>query len=517
VSTARTSSAFCFISAVLIAQSCPPQGMTLAADGSKLGDPWSIAIAGPPSTSGLLGLDIDGGPTPTAIGPICLGLTPSLVMWPITLDASGQLQLFGIVPADPALANVTLYTQAFVFAPSTPSGFALSNGASVTLRAPRLYFFNSGVTSPFGNTAGAVAAVGVLTDTTPFNQPLASSLRDLAFVKKREAVAMLLGNGNAAGFDSVTGAARFTTSFPASPSNPSEIAAADNGLDLLVMATGSFPNPFGGGSPGGFHVISVPATPGPAPIVQTVTLPSGNCDAILPFAGTSLVFLRQPTAVVAVDLVGSFVYPAIPVNGSHGGLVDWRFEGGYLYVLHAGTTPGPFGGGGSTPRLTVIDPNLQTVVASVTLGFAAPAQWIRGGPGSTGPSIYVGSAFASSIFEHAQFTLAPTGSIPTGSGITAFELSALGSEWLYLCNGAACGGSALWAMPAGSLTPSVVLAPLPPGVQPLIAVPASATFGKAYLIDGTSTAAPFLTDPSSPPYATITLPITSSSFRYVGN
>jgi hypothetical protein len=495
----------------LFAQACPPQGMTLTVDGGRLGDPWSLFLNGPALAAGVLGFDLDGGPVATPVGSICLGLTPNLVLWPIVLGPTGDYALGGYVPADPALSGITIHTQALAATASQPSGFAVSNGGSLTLRPPRILFIASGIASPFGTTPGAVAAVGALTDTVPYGYAFPSSVRDAAFAQRHDALAVLLGNGALAGYDGSTAAPLFNVPLPAAPSNPLKIAVSDDGENVLVVAAGSPPSPFGGGSPGGLHVVSLQT----GAVTATIPLLSGNPEALLVLPGTSLVYLRLASAVVVVDLAAAFVHPPIPVTTTAGTLVDWKLDG-FLYVLHAGTTPGPFGGGGAAPVISMIDPYAQMFVASTGVGVPAPAKTLRAGPGSTGPSLYVLGTSATIIPEIAQSSLLQTGVIASGTGILAMELSPLGAEWILLCGGAGCGGPALWAMTVGSLLP-VTVAPLVGGMQPLIAVSPSSLFGKAYLVQGTNVVAPFFTDPVSPPYATFTLPIAASQLLPLSN
>ena len=141
----------------------------------------------------------------TPFGNLCLGLTPLLRVFPVGLNGSGQGSIGGTLPADASLSGATLYWSALGFDPSQPMGIALSNGASFTFRQPRLHFVHPGVQTPFGTTPGAIAALDLLTESVPFSQPLATNVRDSAFVTERNWLVALLGNNDLVAYDGGNG------------------------------------------------------------------------------------------------------------------------------------------------------------------------------------------------------------------------------------------------------------------------------------------------------------------------
>jgi hypothetical protein len=232
--------------------------------------------------------------------------------------------------------------------------------------------------------------------------------------------------------------------------------------------------------------------------------------------GSNLAFLRLPDGVAPVDLAARLVFPTIPVPGGYGALVDWQVAGSLLYCLHSGQTANPFGGPSQQPAITVVDLATLTAPFTIPLSMAPTVQLLRAGPGSAGPALFVYGHASGSLDEFAQGTLAPVGSIPVGAGIAAMELTTLGSEWLLLCAGGSCSAPSLMTLPVGTTT-VLNRGSLPSGVQPVIAVSPSASYGKASFAIGPSTAAPFRTDPIVASPGSAALPIASSRFLVVSN
>jgi hypothetical protein len=92
----------------------------------------------------------------TAIGPLCLGLTPALQLVPFTLDPLGSFTLSGILPLSPALIGASTFLQGAAVDPAIPGGAAVSNFTSVTFRSPRLILIGGGGAPPLSAYSGSV-------------------------------------------------------------------------------------------------------------------------------------------------------------------------------------------------------------------------------------------------------------------------------------------------------------------------------------------------------------------------
>src|SRR5262245_42762136 len=109
---------------------CGPSGLTLAWNGTRLGDQFTLGLSGTPFVSGLVGADLAPGPVQTPVGLVCLGLTGATQFAPFALDAQGSFTASGIIPAIPAFAGLSAYLQAGALDATQPGGFALSNGTN---------------------------------------------------------------------------------------------------------------------------------------------------------------------------------------------------------------------------------------------------------------------------------------------------------------------------------------------------------------------------------------------------
>jgi hypothetical protein len=166
--------------------------------------------------------------------------------------------------------------------------------------------------------------------------------------------------------------------------------------------------------------------------------------------------------------------------------------------------------------LSAIDVNTQAILFTNQLALAAPVDLLRAGPGTTGPSLYVYGTAGGVLQEYDQVNGAAWGSVPIGSGIVDMQLSSLGTQWLFLCNGAGCGGPSLLGMWAFTLLVQP-LSVLPAGVQPRIAVLPSSALPRACLVAGNNTASPFATDPFVSLSTSVILPVTSAQFRIISD
>lgn len=506
----RVLSPLALLTAATAQAPCPANGLTLQASGGRLGDPWSFTMNGPVSSFGLLGLDLAQGPTPTPIGTVCIGVTPALALLSFTTDAQGRASIGGQMPLNPALTGMPVYGAAAAVDATRPSGFATSNGDSITPYQPRLFFIDPGTASPFGSTPGGFDALNMVTGNVVFSSRLTTQVRDAVYVRERHWLVLLLGNNTVAGYDGFNGGPVFTATLTGTAASASRLLAPPGGDRLLLLSPGTAPSPFSGGTPGSVHFLALPAG-----TLVTLPLPAGNPDAMLLAPGTNLAFLRISLGVVPVDHVNRALLPAITLPQGFGGLVDWQMAGNRLWCLHSGQAAGPFSTG-MPAALSAIDVTTQAVLFTNQLAMNAPVEMLRAGPGTTGPSLYVYGTSAGVLQEFDQSNGTAWGSVPIGSGIVDMQLSTLGSQWLFLCNGAGCGGPSLIGMWSFTLlvTP---LSVLPAGVQPRIAVLPSSSFARACLVAGNNTASPFATDPFVSLSSSVLLPVTSPQFRIISD
>jgi hypothetical protein len=505
--------ALVLVVAAPLAAQCPPQGLLLTVDGRRLGDPFAIGVYGTPFVSGLLGIDVAAGPTQTPIGPICLGFTPSLQLLPFSLDAAGALSITGILPANPVLTGFTPALQAAAADTSVPGGLALSNGESPTLRAPRMFFFNPGLASPFGSTPGSFCAYDALSDVPASAAvPLPAPVADAVVVPAANLLAILLNNATLFVVNADTGVPVLNMSLPLTPGYPTKLGV--EGSTLFVLYYGTAPNPFTPGTPGAVRTYSMPSgTPG-----LTVQLPSGNPDDFMMLPGTGLAYLRVGPDVVPVDLVAGVPLPPISVAAGTAGISEWALHNGYIYCLMAGQAPNPFGGGGIPPAINAVDTTTNTALhpAPIQFGVSPPATTLRYGPGTGGvPAVFAFFPTLSTVSELSPLTFMPVSGISVGAGLIDMRLTASGQEWLLLCNGIGCGGvPILQNMSPPAMVPATVTQ-LPATVQSLLLPLPSATLRKAYIVLGTGDVAPFPTDPTASPFFTVTLPVQAGQFRVV--
>ena len=487
---------------------CPPLGVSVNASGGRLGDAWRVDAICAPTVLGVFGLDLAPGPTATPIGTICLGFGPDLWLLAFLSNAAGTASVGGVMPPTPAFAGIGIYATAVSLDPAQPGGLGLGNGDSFVLRQPRFWFVNPGNTSPFGTTPGAIAATNAISDNVAFSQSLTTSVVDAATVPARGWLALLLGNGTLDAYDGISTAPVMNVALTGTAAQASKVLAV-SADDLLLLSYGTPPSPFGGGTPGSIHAVSLPS----GVVVASVPLLSGNPDALLQVPGSTLVFVRLANGVVPFDVSSLFLFPAIPLPSGFGALVDWQVAGSLLYCLHGGQGAGPFGGG-QPPAISVVDITTLAVLFTNQLAMVAPVQMLRAGPGTAGPALYVYGTAAAALAEFSQGLVQPVSTINVGAGIVAMQLSALGSQWLLLCNGAGCGGPALLQLVAGTTALSTLSALSAP--QGTLAVSPSVGYGKACLVLGTNVVFPFGTDPFLGAGVTV-LPTAASLWRILSD
>jgi hypothetical protein len=489
-----TALAALFLTTIATAQSCPSVGVSVDASGGRLGDTWRVDIQASPTVIGVLGLDLAGGPIPTPLGTICLGLTPALVTGAFVTDPAGAAAFTGVLPPVSAFAGIDIYTAAVTIDPAQPTGWGVSNGDSFKVREPRFWYVSLGTSTPFGTTPGAIAATNVIADNVVYSQTLAAAVRDVATVTERGWLTVLEANGAFVAYDGVSPTPVLNTVLTGTAASASKILPLPGGNALLLLSYGTAPSPFSSGTPGSVHYVTLPGG-----AVTSTPLPTGNPDAIIRVPGTSLVYLRIANGVIPFDYATAQVYPVIALASGFGGLVDWQMAGSLLYVLHGGTAAGPFSSG-QPAAISIIDTIGQTTLSTNQLTMTAPLQMLRAGPGSAGPALYV-YGNAAGLQELAQVTLTPVATIPVG-GITAMELSSLGSLWLLLSTAPA----SLTGIPVGSalVLPLAGLSGVP---APALAVSPSASYGKVGIAVSNNVASPFQTDPTWAVGTSVVLPI----------
>jgi hypothetical protein len=492
------------LSAAVLGQ-CPSNGLTLTFAGERLGDPWALNLYGAPGASGVLAVDDTGGPVLTPIGPVCLGLTPNLQLLDFQLDGTGQFGMGGLLPPSPSLINFTAFLQAAAPSPSIPGGFAVSNGASLKLRPPRVFFIHPGYASPFGSTPGAFCGYDALGDVvfTPAIQ-LAGLVQDAIMIPALNWIAFLLGNGTVACYDAHTGAPTLTIPVATTPSYAAEIAV--EGTTLYALHRGMVPSPFSGGTPGALTSYSLPTgTPG-----FTCNLSSGNPNGLLVLPGTGAAYLRLGSNIVPVSLVSGIELPWIVLGGAAGEISEWVLGGTVLYCLLPGQSAGIFGSPAVPPEIASINTFTHTVIHTATaLNVpSGPATMIRYGPGTLGnPSLFVYVLNNPvPMLEVNPNTLAISQGIPMSTFMTEMVLSPGGTEWLLLEGAGASHSLHTMVPPTLALTQ---ITPLLPPTTLLTSVP-NWTTRRALMLYNNNVVLPFSTDFTQAPFYTVTLPLASA-------
>jgi hypothetical protein len=489
------------VSTVALAQ-CSANGLTLSHQGVRLGDPFSVTLSGTPGASGLLGVDVAPGTLSTPIGTVCLGLTPALQLLPFALDPAGHFALGGILPPQPGLIGLSAFLQAAAIDPTQPSGSALSNSASLTLRSPRVFFIDKGSTGQ----PGSWCSYDALTDTVlvgPVTLP--GIVSDVVLVPSLGWIVFDINNGvtyTLHCYAAATGAQ--TASIPL-PWSGFRMALDGNTLYFTVGA--------GIGQPGALASMSLPSgTPG----LFTTLAPSPSGyppQAIIIPPGSGHAYLRFLDRVSAVNVATGVELPPINVGGP-GAIEEWLLEGTTLYTLVYGSL---FGGGG--PVIDAIDTTTHLALhpTPVALPIPAPVTSLRYGPGQFGNTLFVQNQnLVPALFQLDPATLLPINQV---SGIPAGEnemvLSPGGTEWLIrTCGGPpvfACSNSWLLSLQIPSMTVSIINPVINPA-QRLTSIQ-SATLRRAFWVSNLNTVVPFTTDPATPPTGTVTLPIWSTNLR----
>jgi hypothetical protein len=474
---------------------CPGSGLSIT--GGRLGDPWSIALTGPPSAAGVLASDAAGGPVATPFGTVCLGLTPSLVTTLLSLDATGNFAMSGVLPlAPPIPAGSTLFTQAALAHPSLPGGYSITNGFAVTIRPPALFVFRSGLPS--------IDRIDAVTDTVTHSISLPSLPGTAIRIPNHGWIAYRIGNSVIC-IDDATCATALTLpgAFNTNEGPVGSMAVSDDGSYLFVSTFNSTWN----GS-----VFGVLAT------VRTFSLPSGaliGAPAVFPFAsccnrglyhvpGSMIVYVVATDRIHVVDgatgvLVTTIILPGVLAGGG-----DFAFlSPGRMWVVVASSLYG-------------IDTASHTQVAGPALLGAGSVLPMAIGPGPTGLSLWARESFGlggAAIIHASLITLVPqtAGTLITSLYPPEAALSAGGTGMIVLASNTG-GANNLFdvSVTTGAMTP------VASGIFDL-EVLRSGSLKKAYVYGGSGLVS-IPTDPAMGPGTVIPLPNTYiSTVRLLSN
>jgi hypothetical protein len=451
---------------------CPASGLTLATSGGRLGDAVTLTLTGTPSVSGLIGFDLAPGPVATPIGSVCLGLGPALATAPFTLDSTGAWSYAGILPASPAMAGTTWFLQAAAQDASQPGSYALSNGRVMKLRQPRLFFLSSGSFNPppVALTPGTLRRFDALTETVTGSVSLPGVVQGVVAVPELDWLVTMATTGASTSLvahDASTLA--LVQTFPLPVAAGAAPTLAVSGTRLLVAGSG------------GVLAYQLPSMT----LLYAVPSTGGAKAVILP--GRSLGYAVLPTSLVPFDLATGAPSPALNVSGpGFGNTWDWIVGAGNIYVvLYTGNPPS------TTAGINGVDTTLNAPLfpSPVALPFSSYPSFVRYGPGSTGPSLFVGDGLSSNVVQLSPSTLQVTATLPTPAG-AGLELSNGGTEWLF-----ASGGQVQVVNPA---TLAITPAAIPTTGGRIVTLP-SASFNKAYLVSTflLISVTPFMTDPTT--------------------
>ncbi len=97
----------------------------------EIGGEFDVMLTAPGGWVVNIIVSLSGGPTPSAVGELCLGV-PFLLVVPIVMPPSGQLEFTVPVPCRPLLIDKTEWLQFIAVDPTDPGNIGVSNGVSMT-------------------------------------------------------------------------------------------------------------------------------------------------------------------------------------------------------------------------------------------------------------------------------------------------------------------------------------------------------------------------------------------------
>lgn len=486
---------------------CSGNGLTLTTTGGRLGDPFSITLAGTPGASGLLGLDLAPGPVLTPVGAVCLGLGPAFQFQPIALDGAGGFGISGVVTPNPGVSGLTVFLQAGVQDATQPSGFALSNGASATLRSPRVYFVTDGYSSSGMVVPGQWSAYDVLNGSIgPFVQ-LTSVVIDAIAIPALGWIAFAMWDGTIRVFDGTSGVQVLNLPVAAAPTSAHRLAV--DGTTLIALEWANPPSP---------SILRTFTLPSGSPGITT-PVPSSYFLGLLSAPGSGFAYVPIGPDLFPVNLTTGALLAPIPV-AAPGGYATWIRNANILYALTSGTT----GAGLNAVDTSVNLPLFASPIPVPLSGGCCFDPFFRYGPGSTGPSLFVRDGLLFTIREYSAQTFAATsGAIPLPGGLSSFELSNGGTEWLMVqspCTAGGCSGGGppltLHRMHPSTHTITAI-GQFQAGQNPTLLPVRSATLNKAFLVspgflNSPGSLLPLDTDPTTSIQPPVTLPFSVGRF-----
>lgn len=391
------------------AQSCPGTGATLRADGGRLGDVYRIQVSGSPGAAGLLGIDTASGPTGTLFGAVCLGLSPALQLLPFTLDASGEFSVGGVAPPLAALSGLELSLQAGVTDVMAPGGVALSNGASLSLRSPLVFYAEYGVSATTGNVTAydLLSRMEVWTASTPVD------VWEIAYLPAVDRVAVLQWQGLLTILDAATGAITQQVQLPTGQGAALDVVPTPDGEHALVALPGT-----------GIAKID--------PLTGNFTVFSAlGATKLFPVPDTDLVYAIAYNRVVGVDHVtGTSLVPHFP-HPSGEAIRDAVLADDRLIAFFQGTLPAPWGCTDDAVWSLDVHTNLPNTPSLVPLAGFCGGSSLHFGPGSAGPGVWALRVGDGALVEIDPVSLALRGTAQAPSAPVAFmTASAGGSGWL---------------------------------------------------------------------------------------
>jgi hypothetical protein len=419
---------------------CPGSGLSVT--GGRFGDAFSLEISAPPGASAILASDVAGGPIMTPYGTVCLGLTPDLAVSPMPLDASGHFAWSDVLPLAPTFpAGSTLFTQAVLAHPSLPGGYAITNGAAVTMRPPRLAAFSmpAWIGNPTVGFQSSFDLIDPVTDTPTQSTPGIPWIGgQVVHLDRLGRFGMPITQipswlvpfappiNSFYCIDDLTGAPALTIPNVWSMGGGTW-RVSDDGEYLFVTLTGM------GATYDRVWVKTYALASGSLLSVQAVSSPNFMTRGIYHVPGTSIVYVASIDRFHVVDGATGAEIATIMLPGPLSGVASsstansFAFEHqGLLYCVAGNQT-------------VTIDMTTHTVVGTPVVNAANATVPLGIGPGSVGPALWASTwtqgSSTYSLVEMPLATLSPIGvTIMTTSPLSATP-SAGGTEMLVQFSG----------------------------------------------------------------------------------
>ena len=387
-----------------------------------------------------------------------------------------------------------------------PGGYAVSNGASVTLRPPRAFLIYQGdAPTAIG---GSFCRYDAITQTVTPAVAIPGFVLDAVMVPALNWLAVLTTNSMLRCYDADTGASVLNQSLLSPFGAPPPSKLAMEGTTLYTMHQAGVA-PFGPGVHGGLRSFSLPSgAPGFACVLS-----SGDPKNMMILPGQGIAYLRSANDLIPVDLVTGTQLPTIATGVSPGTaaplntMTEWVRVGNVLYCLIPGAAPNnPYGLPVVQPVIVAIDTLSHTVMSPspVQLDFFSPSR-LRYGPGTNGNAIFVWSANPPSLRQLDPVSLSTTGSTGVAGTLIDLALSPGGSEWLIVA------GYPFSIQSMNPQTLAVTTVTSYPAYNSFLSPIPNATIRRAFTVDEFEQLHPFGTDSATAPVATVSVPLPSVS------